>query len=148
MTALITMMPMVIMIMRTFIASPWMPPTCVVWGRGRQRSKTGSLLPPPGWGSGQPPLPNHPPGMGQMSQWSQVPRVAFLGCFLYCLVFVIVFWLVESCLLITLITFLKGQFSRILLWLHFFNLVFVSDSVSDKVTRGVLKSKKSSSLCD
>ena len=77
---------------------------------------------------------------GQMSQRSQVSGIAFLRCSSDVFVFVIVFFLVWSCLLITLINCLKGHKSLGSLCCCVFEKVahsvreWVSKSVSDNVT--------------
>ena len=81
----------------------------------------------------------------QMSQRSQVSRIAHWRCslnvfvfvivFVFVFVFVIVFFLVGSCLLVTLITCLKGHKSlRVLYGSVFQKCLGVSELVSDEAT--------------
>merc|ERR1712208_279223 len=73
----------------------------------------------------------------QMSQRSQVSRIAHSRCSLNVFVFIIVFvfFLVGSCLLITLITSLKGHKSlRVFYCSIFQKCLLVSQSGSDEAT--------------
>ena len=103
----------------------------------------------------------------QMSQRSQVSRIApwrcslnvfvFVIVFVFVFVFVIVFFLVGSCLLVTLITCLKGHKSlRVLYGSLFQKCLGVSEWVSDEATyravplfsEGQLKIRKYTCLTD
>ena len=70
----------------------------------------------------------------QKFNWSQVSRIVLWGCFEMVFVFVIVFF-VKSCLIITLIKYLKGHKSLGSLC----NVKIKSHSVSQSVTRSPIE---------